>query len=371
MFENDPRTVMTLDAGGTNMVFSAIQGDRQVVAPIRLDAVNDDLDHCIDMLKAGFEMVKSSLDTSPSAISFAFPGPADYPAGIIGDLPNFPAFRGGVPLGPILEDLFHVPVFIENDGKLFALGEATAGMLPRVNNALEAAGVRRSFHNLIGITLGTGFGAGVVVDGHLLAGDNGCGGELWLSQNAKYPKLIAEESVSKRGVIRVYCERSGNSDTNFTPKDIFEIAEGKKAGDQAAAKASFEELGRVAGVSIAHALDIIDGIVVIGGGIAGASKYILPVICQVLKENLGTINGTQYRRVEMEVFNWEDNSERSRFLNWSDRCVTSPVSGRGLAYHFARRTVVALSQAGASLSIMKGAYSFALLNLDKNHDDKP
>lgn len=100
------------------MVFSAMRGDRQVVTPIRLDAVNDDLDRCIDTLKVGFEMVRSRLDTPPSAISFAFPGPADYPAGIIGDLPNFPAFRGGVPLGPILEDLFHVPVFIENDGKL-------------------------------------------------------------------------------------------------------------------------------------------------------------------------------------------------------------------------------------------------------------
>lgn len=57
----------------------------------------------------------------PEAISFAFPGPADYPNGIIGGwLPNFPSFRDGVVLGPFLQEKFGVPVFINNDGDLFA-----------------------------------------------------------------------------------------------------------------------------------------------------------------------------------------------------------------------------------------------------------
>ena len=43
MYENDHRIVMTLDAGGTNFVFSAIRGCREIVAPVRLDAVNDDI----------------------------------------------------------------------------------------------------------------------------------------------------------------------------------------------------------------------------------------------------------------------------------------------------------------------------------------
>lgn len=56
-----------------------------------------------------------------AAISFAFPGPADYPNGIIGGwLPNFPSFRDGVALGPFLQEKFGVPVFINNDGDLFA-----------------------------------------------------------------------------------------------------------------------------------------------------------------------------------------------------------------------------------------------------------
>ncbi len=364
MYEDDERTVMTLDAGGTNMVFSAIKGNRQVVKPIRIDTVSDDLDQCLNTMKYGFEQVKESVDTPPVAISFAFPGPADYPNGVIGDLPNFPAFRGGVPLGPILEDWFHIPVYMENDGNLFAFGEATSGMLPRVNDALRKAGNKRTYHHLIGITIGTGFGCGVVIDGHLLTGDNGCGGDVWLSQNAKYPDLIAEESVSKRAVVRVYGEKAGINSCTLTPKDIFDIAEGTRDGNQLAAKESFAELGKVAGVAIAHALDMIDGIVVIGGGIAGASHYILPSMLEVLRGKLAMMDGQLFDRVEMKVFNWEDRAERNEFLNGHDQEVVSPISGRKVPYHSVRRTIIAVSEDGASTSTMKGAYAFALMHMD-------
>ncbi len=82
--------------------------------------------------------IRRQCHEPPVAISFAFPGPADYPAGIIGDLPNLPAFRGGVALGPMLEEKFGIPVFINNDGDLFVYGEAIAGFLPYVNGLLEA-----------------------------------------------------------------------------------------------------------------------------------------------------------------------------------------------------------------------------------------
>ena len=77
----------------------------------------------------------------PVAISFAFPGPADYPNGIIGGyLPNLPSLRDGVALGPFLEEKFGVPVFINNDGDLYAYGEALGGVLPQVNAKLEYLG---------------------------------------------------------------------------------------------------------------------------------------------------------------------------------------------------------------------------------------
>ena len=81
MYENDKRTVLTLDAGGTNFVFSAIRGNIQIVSPVCMPSCSDNLDRCLATLIAGFDIVKSKLEelgSSPVAISFAFPGPADY-----------------------------------------------------------------------------------------------------------------------------------------------------------------------------------------------------------------------------------------------------------------------------------------------------
>ena len=78
MYEHDERIVMTLDAGGTNFVFSAIQGCREIVEPICLPAASDDLERCLSVLVEGFLEVEKRLPKLPVAISFAFPGPADY-----------------------------------------------------------------------------------------------------------------------------------------------------------------------------------------------------------------------------------------------------------------------------------------------------
>ena len=180
--EKEDRIVMTLDAGGTNLVFSALQNGREIVEPIRFPSVTDDLEACLATLRRGFEAVKQQVG-NPVAISFAFPGPADYRAGIIGDLPNFPAFRGGVALGPFLEEAFGIPVFINNDGNLFAYGEAMAGILPEINQKLEQMGNPRRYRNLLGVTLGTGFGGGMVANGELVLGDNQMAGYLWCQRH--------------------------------------------------------------------------------------------------------------------------------------------------------------------------------------------
>ena len=134
----DNRVVLTLDAGGTNFVFNAMQGGKTLVEPIKKSANGDNLELCLKTMLDGFKEVKKQLSVEPVAISFAFPGPADYPNGIIGDLGNLPAFRGGVALGPMLEHHFGIPVFIQNDGDLYAYGEALGGILPEINGQLEA-----------------------------------------------------------------------------------------------------------------------------------------------------------------------------------------------------------------------------------------
>lgn len=363
MYENDHRIVMTLDAGGTNFVFSAIQGDKEIVTPIACKAVVDDTDRCLETLKKGFSEIRQSLPQEPVAISFAFPGPADYANGVIGDCPNFPAFRGGVPLGPILERHFGIPVFINNDGNLFAYGEALSGALPQINAMLKERGGIRSYSNLLGITLGTGFGGGVVTGNRLLYGDNGCGGDVWLMRNRKYPSMIAEESVSARAVCRVYRELSGSEAREITPKDVFDIAEGMKEGDAEAAKASFMELGTMAGAAIADALNIVDGLVVIGGGVSKAHKYILPGVMKEVRSSLSSFPGNTFPRVQMQVCNLMDDKDREEFLNEEESFVCMPGSSEKVPYLSRKKTGIIISSLGTERAMALGAYAYALQNL--------
>ena len=363
MYEHDDRVVMTLDAGGTNFVFSAIRGCATVVVPVCLPAVPDDLDRCLSVLVEGFRKVKDALTEEPVAISFAFPGPADYEHGVIGDLPNFPAFCGGVALGPFLEEKFGIPVFINNDGNLFAYGEALAGAVPQINRELEAAGNPKRYKNLLGITLGTGFGAGVVIDNCLLTGDNGCGGDVWLMRNKKYPDMLAEESVSIRAVRRVYRELAGEDTDALTPKDIFDIAEGVRAGNREAAVKCFDEMGEMAGAAIVSALNIVDGIVVIGGGVSGASKYILPGMIHEMKRSVSTFTGLSFSCLQSEVYNLTDDKDRSLFLENKSGRVRIPFTEKYAAYNCSKRVGVMMSGLGANKAIALGAYAYALSQL--------
>ncbi|MCW3785983.1 ROK family protein [Plebeiibacterium sediminum] len=362
-YNSDHRYVATLDAGGTNFVFSAIQGNEEVVRPIRKTAIPDNLDQCLNVIKNGFEEVIQQLPEKPVALSFAFPGPADYANGIIGDLPNFPSFKGGVPLGPFLENEFNIPVFINNDGSLFAYGEALAGALSDINRLLKEKGSSRGYNNLLGVTLGTGFGGGAVVNQELVLGDNACGGDVWVFRNKKYPKCIVEESVSKRAVTRVYKELSGDS-LKLTPEEIYKVAQGLKAGDREAAVKSFEELGEMAGDTIAMANTIIDGIVVIGGGLSGAYEYILPAMVKELNHSISTLNGEVFPRSQAQVYNLMDKEQLDLFLQDGIVELKIPGSHRTVPYMAEKKTGIVVSKLGASKAISLGAYAYALHQID-------
>lgn len=363
MFSNDSRTVMTLDAGGTNFVFTAIQGNQEIVNPVVLPSHSGNLYVCLETIVEGFNMIEKMLDDRPVAISFAFPGPADYENGIIGDLPNFPAFRGGVALGPYLNEKFGLPVFINNDGNLFAYGEAIAGALPEINGKLKKAGSSKQYKNLLGITMGTGFGGGVVINNILLTGDNGCGGDVWCSVNKYNNGLIAEEGVSIRAVKRVYHELSGD-DTELTPKEIYDIAEGELSGDRNAAIGAFEELGRVAGFTVAESLNIVDGIVVIGGGISKAYKYILPAMVDEMSGTRGMISGNIFPRLQMKVYNLMSDADRKEFLQDESVLVPIPGSDKEVSYNIEKKTGVVVSSIGTSRAVALGAYAYALRMLN-------
>lgn len=354
---------MTLDAGGTALKFSAIRGNQLLVGPITLAWEVQVLDRCLEIMVEGFRSVQRLLPESAAAISFAFPGPADYPAGIISNVGNLPAFRGGVALGPMLEEKFGIPVFINNDGDLFVYGEALAGFLPYVNHLLEQAGNPKRYHNLFGITLGTGLGGGIVRNGELFIGDNSAGGEAWLLRNKLDPSSNAEEGASIRAVRKVYAERCGIPfDQAPETKAIFEIGMGLEPGNRAAAVEAFRQMGEVAGDALAQALTLVDGLAVIGGGISGAAPLFLPPLVAAMNDRFEG-NPKKLNRLIPRVFNLEDAGEREAFLRGDVREVIVPGSARRIRYDPMQRTGVGLSRLGTSEAVAIGAYAYALSRL--------
>jgi glucokinase len=361
----DPRTVMTLDAGGTNFVFSAMRANQTVVTPFTLPANADNLERSLAHITEGFRRVKEQLPGPPAAISFAFPGPCDYLTGIVVNPPNLPAYRD-VPLGPILEDTFGLPTFINNDGDLFAYGEAMAGFLPYVNGLLEKAGSPKRYRNLLGIALGTGIGGGLVRDGQLITGDNSAAGEVWLIRHKLERGRNVEEGASIRAVRRAYAAATGIPfDQSPQPKDIYAIAEGLAEGNRDAAREAFRGLGEVAGDAIAQVITLLDGLVVIGGGISGAHRQFLPAIVSEMNGTYTAPDGAKFRRLIPQAFNLEDPGELAIFLKGEAKDLTVPGSGRQVRFDAMARVGVGISRLGTSEAVAIGAYAYALSQLDR------
>lgn len=360
--DNSQKIVVTLDAGGTNFVFGAMCDGKPIGNSLTLPSMAHDLDLCLSTLIKGFEQTISSLPYAPVAISFAFPGPADYRNGVIGGfLPNFPSFRDGVALGPMLEEHFGIPVFINNDADLFAYGEAMGGALPRINRMLEEAGSAKRYRNLLGFTFGTGFGFGFVMDGRLNLGDNSCV-ETFCLKHRDYPEFIVEDGIAIRAVKRVYRELSGD-ERELEPKDIYNIAEGDLEGNAEAAKEAFATQGRVAGDAMATAVTLMDGVIVIGGGLAGASKYFMPALLDEMRSKIKTMSGDSLNRVQMNVYNLDDKAEFEQFARGNSTKIKVYGSDKYVTYDPEKRVGITISDIGASNAVSLGAYLYAIDNI--------
>jgi glucokinase len=345
--------VLALDAGGTTFEFTAMRDAAPAIDPIRVPAPAGDLAVCLAAIRGGFAEARRRAGAC-DAIAFAFPGPADYSRGVIGDLGNLPCFRGGVALGPMLEDEFGVPVLVRNDGDLFALGEALGGFLPWINAQLRGG---RRFCNLLGVTLGTGLGGGVVIDGRLLVGDNAAAGELWLVRNKLDRELPAEDGASIRALRAAYARAAHvGQDSVPEPSVLAAIADGAAPGDRDAARGAFRRLGEVAGDAIANALAVLDGLVVIGGGLAGAARHFMPAL--VAELNARFDSGA--RRLPAEAYALDDADQLAAFTREMTCTVAVPGSTRAVSYQPHKRVGVGVSRLGTAHAVSLGAYAVAL-----------
>ncbi len=248
--------VIGLDLGGTNSVFGIVdaRGDIKATTAIKTggyENVEDYVKACVEALEpiidqvGGIEKVKAMGIGAPNG---------NYYNGTIEFAPNLPwAHDGIVPLGKMFSDALGIPVALTNDANAAAIGEMVYG-------------VARGMKNFIVITLGTGVGSGIVVNGQLLYGHDGFAGEL-----GHVTMVRGAEGRScgcgRTGCLEAYCSATGVARTarellsktdrpsllrEMNPEDItsldVSIAAGK--GDELA-KEIYEFTGRMLGEACA------------------------------------------------------------------------------------------------------------------------
>lgn len=254
------RSIISLDIGATKTLIGKVTGHRvsdlQRFPTSDLFAENGDVEALVTQIEKQWRPTITGL-----AIGFA--GPVEK--GIIRSAPNFSdvVFPRPLPLQRLLERRFKVPVLVANDAECFAVGEAVHG-----------AGRRR--HRVIGLTLGTGVGGGIVIDGKSYRGPHHLAGEFG---HLPFPTATGrcgcgkvghlETVLSGPGLSRLYEMATGHHEQSAT------IIRAARKGDPAA-KHALEHMSE----ALVHLLLTVlltwdPDIIVIGGGLALIPKLIV------------------------------------------------------------------------------------------------
>ncbi|MDF2159130.1 ROK family protein [Algoriphagus sp. CAU 1675] len=248
------KAILGLDIGGTGikggvLVNGHLEDIRNIPTP-----AHEDQEFILETIAL---FIESYLHHDIAGIGIGIPGLVNVKEGIVLGLANIPAFQH-VELKKFLTERFGKPVFINNDANCFALG-------------VHKFGVGKKFQNLVGITLGTGLGGGIVINGHLYSGVNSAAGE-WCS--ASYLEHNFEH----------YC--SGKFFANYYHSKPKALAKQALAGDPVALKA-FEEYGHHLGELFKHILyALAPEAIVLGGSI----RKTYPLFKKSLHETLSTFN---------------------------------------------------------------------------------
>jgi predicted NBD/HSP70 family sugar kinase len=130
-----------------------------------------------------------------------------------------------------------------------------------------------------------------------------------------------------------------------------------------AAKEAFATLGRVAGDAMATAVTLMDGVIVIGGGLAGASKYFMPALIEEMRGKINTLSGDTLNRVQMSVYNLDDEEEFAKFAKGNSTKIKVYGSDEEVVYDPEKRVGITISDIGASNAVSLGAYLYAIDNI--------
>ncbi len=298
-----------IDVGGTNVKIALVDGEGKIIYSNSVPTYAQmGYEYTVNNIKQAIRDLMKETNTDAKeieGIGFDFPGQVDYKTGVVKLAPNIPGWIN-VPIAQMIEEEFNIPTRIDNDVRCAALGELKFG-----------AG--KGCENFVCITVGTGIGSGLVINGQLVRGAAnaageighiklqmnggpicGCGDTGCLEAFASGPSIVAmAQEYLKGGKSTKFREMAG-ADGEITP---YIVAKAAEAGDPVA-KRIFEIVGTYIGMGLVSVINLLNPEkVIIGGGVAAAGDLLLDPIRKTIKERAMVVAGNSVEIVPAELGN--------------------------------------------------------------------
>jgi glucokinase len=277
-----------VDLGGTNLRIAAVSSEAQLLEKVTLGTkVSLGRDHVLNEMCEAIQRLSAKYRSDGAFLGagIGIPGIIDMETGTLRKSANLPGWSD-YPVREEIERRLGTRVFLENDANVAALGE-------------KWLGAARDVPNMAILTLGTGIGGGIVLNGKIFHGMNGMSGEF--GHVPIEPEGVpcgcgshgcAEQYASASAVVRMAREaiasdkapalaRAASSDPEFSAKSIYNLA---IQGDEEARRI-FRRFGKSLGMLLAVVVNTLNlDMYVIGGGVCSAWDAFAPAMFEELRE---------------------------------------------------------------------------------------
>lgn len=262
------------DLGGTALKFGVVDETGKIITESRISTPKN-VENLLHILQDLWNKLKNSHHQKIQAVGFGFPGIFSTKEQKILQSPNYPGIDN-VALYPTLSRFIDVPFCINNDANMAAYGEYRCG-----------AG--QNTQSLVLLTIGTGVGSGIILDGKIWEGKCGFAGEFGhvvVNPNGEPCKCgsqgCLETEVSAPKIVKNYQKFSNNRES-ITAE---EVARRAKNNEKAALKA-FAQAGQHLGIGLGIAINILNPEkIILGGGVMKAGEFLFqPVIRETARRS--------------------------------------------------------------------------------------
>lgn len=299
--------VLAIDIGGTKIIAALVSNSGRIIAEERFPTLAaEGPQSVIERLLSSVNYILSlkSMDSSQlDSISIAAAGAIDSKRGLITSSPNLPGWHD-IPLRDMVREKYRVNTFLLNDASAAALGE-------------HRFGVGRGVNNLILLTVGTGIGGGIIINGQLYEGSSGSAGEMGhMTIDVNGPSCTCgnigclEMLASGTAIAREARRRIAQGEKT----SLLEIVSGKveditaeKIGIAAQDGDSLTldviaEAGTYLGVGMLNLVNIFNPeIIVVGGSVAKLGDLLLEPARQVVRERAFKLSSEAVRIVTAQL----------------------------------------------------------------------